>query len=398
MAESTLITTLMRPFVKRGQDAAFTLPGALGAESRVLCIDSGDLADLVFHAPLLTAYKRRHPGAAMDFLVPEPHVDLVAQSGLAHHCVVYREGQLNPWRPAYGSLLRKLGAGHYDVAVVMSFQPHPRLELGALASGAALRLGPSHADNWPAVNFEVRRPPDAGGYYGDRMTTVAPFLGFAAAELKPRWPLPGDRLRHMAQQVHFHKPNPDHLLVGIDPGVSKGGHAFAPENLQFLVRQLATQLVCKVLPLADPADRERLDRFTARLPETPLGLPRATLMDMMLIASQCDLFLGGNTDLMHFAVAMGVPTVALFGEDEDPCYRPVGRARARVLDVASGEKVDIETLMEAVEAVTGGRTGRPTTVLAPTVETPPADPSAPADPPAPADAGPDDGTAPDVDG
>lgn len=389
MAESALINTLMRPFIKRGRETPFTVPGALGAGSRLLCIDSGDLADLVFHAPLLTAYKRRHPGAAMDFLLPEPHVDLVAQSGLAHHCVVYREGQLNPWRPAYGSLLRKLGAGQYDVAMVMSFRPNPRLELGALASGAALRLGPSHEDNWPSVNFEVRRSPASEGYYGDRMAVVAPFLGFAPGELKPRWPLPGDRLRHTAQQVHFHKPNPDQLLVGLDPGVSKGGHAFAPENLQFLVRQLATQLVCKVVPLADPVDRDRLDRFSARLSETPVGLPRSTLMDMLLLASQCDLFIGGNTDLMHFAVAMGVPTVALFAEGEDPCYRPAGRSCARTLDIASGEKVDIETLMEAVEAVTGGRTGRASTVIVapPAGEAPPAAPVTDA-PPA-ADAVPD---------
>ncbi len=363
MAESTLINTLMRPFIKKGRSTPFTVPGALGAESRVLCIDSGDLADMIFHAPLLTAYKRRHPGAAMDFLVPESHVDLVAQSGLAHHCVVYREGQLNPWRPAYGSLLRKLGSGEYDVAVVMSFRPNPRLELGALASGAALRLGPSHADGWPSVNFEVRRAPEAGGYYGDRIRVVAPFLGFAVGELKSRWPLPGDRLRHMAQQVHFHKPNPDQLLVGIDPGVSKGGQAFAPENLQFLVRQLTTQLVGKVVPLGDPHDGDRLERFTARLAEAPVGLPRNTLMDMLLLTSQCDLFIAGNTDLMHFAVAMGVPTLALFGVDEDPCYRPEGRNHVRVVEVATGEKVDIETLMEAVEAVLGDRRGTGATVI-----------------------------------
>lgn len=372
MAESTLINTLMRPFMRGGRTGPFTVPGALGPESRVLCIDTGDLADLVFHAPLLTAYKRRHPGAAMDFLVPEQHVDLVAQSGLAHHCIVYREGQINPWRPAYGALLRKLGAGDYDVAVVMSFRPNPRLELVGLASGASLRLGPSHAEGWPAVNFEVRRAPDAGGYYGDRMAVVAPFLGFAPGELKPRWPLPNDRVRHMAQQVHFHKPNPDQLLIGIDPGVTRQGHAFAPENLQFLVRQLTTQLVCKVIPLGDPTDHERIDRFATRLQEAPVGLPRETLMDMLLLASQCDLFIAGNTDMLHFAVAMGVPTVALFTEGDDPACRPLGRARVRVVDIAAGEKVDIETLMEAVEAVTEGRSGRGAKVI------PAPDPAAPA--------------------
>jgi len=356
VSESTLINALMKPFLRQRPAGAFSLPGALGPDTRMLCIDTGDLADMLFHAPLLTACKRRYPGATIDFLVPDEHVDLVARSGLAHQCVVYKEGQLSPWKPSYGSLMRKLGAGDYDVAVVMSFAPNPRLELGALASGARLRLGPSHDGGWPSVNFEVRRGPDAGGYYGDRLAVVAPFLGFRPAELKPRWPLPADRVRHMAQQVHFHKPNPDQMLVGIDPGATRAGRALAAENLHFLVRQLASQVVCKVVAVGDPKDRERLDRFTTRLSEAPVGLPRDTLLDMLVLAAQCDLFVGGNTDLMHFAVAMGVPTVALFSEEEDPCCRPSDRPHVRVLDVNEGEKVDIETLMEAVEAVTGGRT------------------------------------------
>jgi ADP-heptose:LPS heptosyltransferase len=358
-----MLTTLMRPFFRKRETAPFRVPGELGAESRVLCIDTGDLSDMIFHAPLLTAYKRRHPGAAMDFLVPEDHLDLVALSGLAHHCMVYRAGQINPWRPSYSALLRKLGAGDYDVAVVMAFRPQPRLELGALASGARLRLGPSHADGWPAVNFEVRREPDAGGYYGDRMAVIAPFLGFAPAELKPRWPLPDDRVRHTAQQIHFHKPNPEQMLIGIDPGATKGGHVLAPENLHFLVRQLVGRLVCKVVPVGHPGERGRLDAFTARLSDAPVGLPRETLMDMLLLVSQCDLMIAGNTDLFHFAVAMGVPTVGLFSTAEDPCYRPGERPRLRLLDVTSGERVDVETLLAAVEAVTDGRASTASTII-----------------------------------
>jgi len=183
------------------------------------------------------------------------------------------------------------------------------------------------------------------------------------AELKPGFPLATDRVRHIAQQVHFHKPNPDQMLIGIDPGQSKGGHAFAPENLQFLVRQLSTQLACKVVPLGDPADRDRVERFATRLSEVPVGLPRETLLDMMLLVSQCDLFVSGNTDLFHFAVALGVPAVGLFTESEKPGYRPEARATVRVIEVTDGQKVDIETLMEAVEAVTAGRTSTASTVI-----------------------------------
>lgn len=353
----------MRPFFRKGQEASFTVPGALRADSRILCIDPDDLTDLLFHVPLLTAIRRRFPGSKMDFLLPEKHAPLIVPSGLARQCVIYKEGQLNPWRPAFGALLRKLGTGRYDVALVMSHQPRPRLELAALASGAGFRYGPSHPDAWPAINFELRAAAGSSVYRGDRLRRAAPFLGFTPEEMNARWPLPMDKVRQMAQQVHFHKPNPDQMLIGVDPGPSKTGHAFALENLLFLVRQLTSQLSCKVLPLGDPSDRDRLGKFETRLSEVPVGLERETLLEMVLLLSQCDLFVGGNTDFFHFAVALGVPALGLFTRNDGAEWVPHGRERARVITVTQGEKVDIETLMEAVEAVTGGRTSTTSTVI-----------------------------------
>lgn len=381
MAEHKIISSLMRPFFSRGQETSFSVPGALGDDSRILCIDPGDLSDVLFHVPLLTAIRRRFPGSKMDFLLPEKHAPLIVPSGLARQCIIYKTGQLNPWRPAFSSLLRKLGSGQYDLALVMSYEPRPRLELAALASGANLRYGPSHRDSWPAINFEVRPAADAVGYRGDRLRLAAPFLGFAPADMNARWPLPMDKVRQMAQQVHFHKPNPDQMLIGVDPGVGKTGHAFALENLQFLVRQLTSQLVCKVLPLGDPEDRERLEKFETRLSEVPVGLERETLLEMILLLSQCDLYVSGNTDFFHFAVALGIPAIGLFSKSDGPEWIPRDRPRARVISVTKGEKVDIETLMEAVEAVTEGRTTTASTVMSPTaqaaIEAPADAPSAP---------------------
>jgi ADP-heptose:LPS heptosyltransferase len=250
------------------------------------------------------------------------------------------------------------------MAVVMSFRPHPRLELGALASGAKLRLGPSHEDGWPAVNFEVRPREGDTRYWGDRIALTAPFLGFAPAEIRAGWPLPDDQLRRAAQQVHFHKPNPDQMLIGLDPTTTKSRHRFALESWHFLVRQLSSQFVCTMLPLGHPADSDELGRFATRLSDVPVGLQRESLMDMLVLLAQCDLFLAGNTDLFHFAVAQGVPTVGLFTEAEPVHHRPSERPRVRVLEIERGEKVDIETLMVAVEAVTGGRTSTASTVIA----------------------------------
>jgi ADP-heptose:LPS heptosyltransferase len=384
VSDHKLLSALLRPFFRKGTAAWFSVPDCVQEDSRLLCIDSGRLSDVLFHMPLLTAIRRRFPGSCMDFLMPEKHAPLIVPSGLARQCLIYKPGQLNPWRPAFASLLRQVQAGGYDLALVMSHEPQPPLEMAALASGAALRFGPSHPDGWPAVNCEVRSSPDR--YLGDRLGQLAPFLGFTAGDLKPRWPLPMDKVRQMAQQVHFHKPNPRQLLVGIDPGDPLTGAPFPLETFQAVARTLASKLECRVIPLGHPEQKERLSRLEVLLSSVPSGLSRDTLLEVVLLLSQCDLFIADNTDAFHFAVAMDVPTVGLFRAEVAPCWVPSGRAHVRILTLESDGRVDPEALLAAVEAVVGPRrrtTGVATVVSAPEAEAGPT-PAAPVAPEPPA--------------
>lgn len=381
MSDHKLLSTMLRPFFRKGNGARFSLPDCLGEDSRVLCIDAGSLSDMLFHMPLLTAIRRRYPGTGMDFLMPEKHAPLVVPSGLARQCLLYKPGQLNPWRPSFASLLKQVGAGGYDVAFVMAHEARPTLEMVALASGAALRYGPSHGDAWPSINFELR--PAADGYLGDRLRHAAPFFGFSAGDLKPKWPLPLDKVRQMAQQVHFHKPNVRQMLVGLDPGRTLTGEPASIESYQAIARALGSRLECRLIPLSDPEEQERLARLEVLMTNVPSGLNRDTLLEVVLLLSQCDLFVGGNTDLFHFAVAMGVPAVGLFTEADPPHWRPRGRALARVIDLDAAGRVDPDALLAAVEAVAGDRRRAASTAVAASPR-PPAPEVAPSTSPAPA--------------
>ncbi len=364
MSEHQMITKFLRPFFQKRKIEPFTVPGVVGNQSRVLAIDTGDLTDLLFYIPLVEGIRRTYPGSKIDFLLPEEHTPLVVPSGLARQCLVYSAKQLQPWRPAFGSLLRNLGKNKYDVAIVMSLVPNPVLELVALASGARLRFGPSHEKAYPGINLEVSSSGAKKGYRGNRIRCVSRFFGLDPETVKPGWPLPEDKLRQMAQLVHFNKPRKEELLVGIDPGVSKTGHGISLSNLHFLIRQLTSQTCCQVLPLTDPGNQDRLKKFEVQLQNPTTGLNRDTLLETILLLSQCDLFVAGNTDLFHFAVAQQVPTIGLFTKQDAQDWDPADQENTRVLRVTKGERVDIDTLMVAVEAVTGGRAQQAMPVVA----------------------------------
>ena len=351
LADGSFVTGLLGRFLARGEAGPFTLPGALGERSRLLAIDTGDLCDLLFHVPLLRTVRERYPRARIDFLVPEEHESLIVPSGIAHNCLLYKPNQLKAWSPAFYSLLKGLRERTYDLSVVMSFAPHRALESVALATGAPLRLGPSHAGAYPAVNFEIRARDGDTRYRGSRLAAAAPFLGLPSFAAERAWPLPEERVRRTCQLIHFNKPRQDEVLVGVDPALGRAGAGLSAQNLHFVMNQLSSQMPCRTLPLSISDAASAMARFEAGLNVPPLALPCETLFDTILLASLCDLFIAGNTDLFHFAAASGVPTLGLFLAEDAADWVPAEFPNVRVLRVKPGQRVDIETLMEAVEAV-----------------------------------------------
>jgi len=342
-------------FLAKGEETSFHVPGALGEESRILAIDTGDLSDLLFHAPLLRAIRDRYPRSRIDVLLPEDHTPLVRESGFARNCIEYTSKQLRTWTPGYVALARSVRKHAYDVCVVMSFDAHPALEAVALASGAALRLGPSHASSYPAVNFEVRLNESTPRYRGDRLNATAPFLGLTEGDVRPGWPMPPEKVRKTRQLVHFNKPRKDEILVGVDPSLGMGGVGLSLPNLNFLLNQLQSQIPVRIVPLCVGGGTDRLAQFEAALNQQPLNLPTGSIFDTVLTASLCDLFLAGNTDLFHFAAAQGVPTIGLFLKQDGPAWEPVGYDNVRILRVAEGKRVDVDTLLDAVRQVRGAK-------------------------------------------
>ncbi len=344
-----MLEKLKQTLIGRKETAPFQVPGQIHDSSRILCRRCRP-GDLLFHAPLLSAIRRSWPGASLDFLVPEAFAPVVIPSGLARQVMVYGDKQLGGWKPAHRNLQRTLAGAGYDVSIVVSLEPNSVLEGLGEASGAVMRLGPSHPGAWPAVNLELRTSGEHA-YLGDRARQLAPFLGLEGLPHRTAWPLPGDKVRQAAQLVHFNKPRPEEWLVGVDPGADKSGRALSTKNLEFLVSQLKSQATCRILPLSMPGNEDRLAQFEAGLTSpVPPAFKRDTLLETVLLLGQCDLFLAGNTDLFHFAVAQRVPTVGLFGSHVPDHWRPSG-SRAAILDVAKGEKVNIATLMETVHAV-----------------------------------------------
>ncbi len=330
---------------------AFTLPGMLHDEVRLLFISSGDLTDLLFAIPFISRVRETYPRAHVGLVCDEDTSQLALTCDCFQDLVIYDEEQMKPGTKAFQKLEALLRKEDWEAAVLLSRKPDAQREALAFASGATLRLGPGHEGAFPSINCELRTP-ENGRYPYHRTATWGRLLGVSLDGVPLSWPLTPERQRQAAQLVHFNKPRKDQLLIGIDPGIGKEGTVFAPQNLAFLVNHLASHVRCKTMLLTADLHGDRIDGLTELLRSDQLDLPRTTLREMLMYAGQCDLFLSGNTDLFHYTASMGVPCLSIFTPRDQDRWVPEG-SNVAILRSQEGERLSLTDLMGKVDELLG---------------------------------------------
>ena len=354
MAASILRKLLGRAGSNAGpRGDSFSLPRQLGAGSRVLLVSSPDLTDLLFAMPLVQKLRAAIEGLHLGLVCDERASQLVLSTELFDDVIVVEEDQLGEDTESSEELSAVLTEDEWDAAILLSATPDPVRDRLAGMSRARLRLGPGHENAFPNLNCEVR-PPAGDGYPYNRTRTWSQLLGLGGDDGELHWPLDDKRARQIAQLIHFNKPRKEQKLIGIDPGVGKSGARIANGSLALIAAHIARSIPSKTIVLTADPDEGLVEEFEARLAPRPLELARPTLLEVVLFLNQCELFLSSNTDLMHIAVAMDVPTVAFFTPEDDPVWVPEQAQRLRIIRPQPGADLDLADLMERVASALSG--------------------------------------------
>ena len=350
MGGSFLQKVFARASGNASQSESFQLPGALFDGVKLLLIDSGDATDLLFSMPLVQEIHDRFPHAHLGLVSDERSHYLGLASGVFHEIIVFSSDQLKLNSKGFLKLAEAVETESWDVAILLGRKPDAARERLALASGAGLRVGPAHEGSYPEINCAVRATPEAHYPYR-RTATWGKIFSLPLDHVPLSWPLPASKERQIAQLIHFNKPQKDQRLLGVDPGMGKEGTLLGRENLAFLVNHLGKRIPSKTIVLSADEDEERVSGFQALLTVETLNLPRPTLMEVVLLLSQCDLFVSGNTDLFHFAAALGVPALGLFTTRDGKRWRPDEGERVEIIELEDGGELDLGTVISRADAL-----------------------------------------------
>jgi lipopolysaccharide heptosyltransferase II len=285
----------------------------------ILIIQLKRAGDVILTTPISTLLKRQFPQARIDFLVEKPFAPLLENHPAIDTIQVYDKHRI--W-----NTLKNIRAQHYDW--ILDFQSSPRSALVTLASGA-LRTAGYRVPFWGRVYRQtVRRPDGSQTVIRGKVSLVESFIGPVTDIPAPQIYLTPEEQRwaeHLEPNARGRK------WVGVVPTHRRSSRRWDAESFAALAAKL-DQAGYQVWLFWGPGEREYVARLQKNIPSAQL-IPETSLRQMAALLARCLLVVSNDNGPMHIAVAVGAPTVTIYGPT-DPHSWNLGGPRHLALQAA----------------------------------------------------------------
>ncbi len=274
-----------------------------------LLIQTAFLGDVVLTTPLIAALAERE--GPLDVVTTPAAASLLETHPAVRRVIPYdKRGADRGWRGVRG-LARRLQAERYAAA----YLPHRSLRSAALAWIARIPRRVGYRDGWRPFYTETRSRP-VRGHEIDRLLALAdvpprhqtaPSLQLTAADVAA-----AEALLRAAQVTP--------PIVALAPGSIWGSKRWP--HYAALARRLVLRM--DVILVGGPDDATLADAIVAAVPVPP-GLPgegqrkvvnacgKLTLRQSAALIQKASVLVTNDSAPLHFAQAVGTPTVAVFG-------------------------------------------------------------------------------------
>lgn len=289
---------------------------------RILFVRLSAIGDLIFAAPVASAFRAHYPGAHLSWLVDEslmpvlqghPALDEVIGLPLQRWRRDWRQGRrLGVLREAW-AWRRRLRDGRFDWAI--DLQGLLKSGLWAWLSGAPRRTGLGSREGSQRLMTEVIARPSDGISDGPLMASEhRELLRVLGLEV------PSPFGQTLASPSALARQQERALGLGltshwvIAPFTTRNQKHWPWAHWQSLLAELRERGAPPVVILGGPADQTQAEALAAPHPGWAHALAGQTRLDeAMAWVERADAVIGVDTGLTHLGFAAGRPTLALFG-------------------------------------------------------------------------------------
>jgi len=294
---------------------------------RVLIVRPSALGDVCRTVPVLASLRRRWPGARIDWLVQDAFADAIAAHPDLDEAVPFPRRALSPLaRP--DRLARALiwagGLAERGYDLVLDCQGLLRSGLMTLATGAPVRVGESAARELASLCYTRTARVGPGVHTVDRMLAIARAAGappVADTRLHP----PPEAIAGLGRLVAIDQGVP---LVVIAPTSRWQAKRWPDDRFAALALSLLERTPAAIAIVGGPGERGQCPGTLALAAQSPRVhdlVGRTRVGELLALVQRAGLVVANDSAILHMAVGLGRPLVALFGPTLTHLVGPYGR-------------------------------------------------------------------------
>ena len=301
---------------------------ALVQPQRILVIQLRRIGDSLLTTPLLRALRESCPVATIDCLVEASACRVFQGNPILDKVLVYDPKTPSAW-------IRRIRERRYDW--VLDCLSNPRSAILTLASGAPVRAG-FLVPFWKiAYNIRVERrqlPEYAAQTKLRLLESICARLGspFVSKGLSLDF-TPTPEEREFAQRWLKNQGFGTSPVIALAATHRRSVRRWTPAGFARLCRLLTQKMPAKVIIAWGPGEEDQLREITSLINESALPLPGTTMGQLAAIFEQCALVIANDNGAKHLAVAMGTPTLTLYGPTHPSNWTPPHDPRHRAFRV-----------------------------------------------------------------
>ena len=283
---------------------------ALGNGGRALVTRLEHLGDVILTLPVLDALRERFPRAELDYLCRPPSSDLLTGDPRVDRVFVVESGR--GLRDGF-SLVRRLRRRRY--AVTIDLYANPRSAWLTWLAAAPVRIGGNRRGRRRLYTHPVDVPPEVRSAMDFHLRHLEP-LGVRVVARKPVWtPSPDEvgEARAFLSSRGMVMTGADGPLVGVHPGGKWEVKRWPVRRFAELIEMLQRERRARVVVLTGPGEASYSRQLAASTGDGPLYLPELPIRRVGAILSLLDGMVVSDGGIMHLSVAVGTPTVGIFG-------------------------------------------------------------------------------------
>lgn len=278
------------------------------APGRILVVRPGGVGDMILLLPVLKRLAENFPSAQIDIICEKRNIDVLRLAGLEKNALAYDTGIFH----VIGLLRRR----KYDIAIDTE-QFHNFSAIIAFLSRAPVRIGfkiNPHRNllYTHLVNYSM------DGYEGEQFARLLAPAGAGEFTYKLEGAIPAPETIHPSRErEQMERLGRRGKVVTMHAGSTSIYKQWDTGKFTELARTLISGRGCSIALLGDQNDACQADLICKGSGATEGRIAsfagKFSLLETAATIARSNLFISGDSGLAHLAIALGIPTVVLFG-------------------------------------------------------------------------------------